>query len=134
SDLIDHTDYHLRIRETLPLKPEDSRLRVRRRARRPATVAAPAPAAVPAGAAPAGLPVAPAVGAPMPEPARELPVGVAGHGAPLLVLYGSNFGTAEGLARAIAEDGAGRGFAVTAAPLDDFAAKLPREGAVVAVT
>ena len=44
---------------------------------------------------------------------------------PLLVLYGSNLGTAEGLARQIAEDGLAHGFAATVAPLDDYAGRLP---------
>jgi cytochrome P450 / NADPH-cytochrome P450 reductase len=47
------------------------------------------------------------------------------------VLYGSNLGTAEGLARQIAETGDANGFATTLAPLDDYTGKLPKTGAVV---
>ena len=50
------------------------------------------------------------------------------------MLYGSNLGTAEDLARRIAEDGRARGFAATVAPLDDYAGRLPTEGAVVIAT
>jgi len=52
----------------------------------------------------------------------------------LLVLYGSNLGTAENLARRIRDDGAAHGFAATAAPLDDYTGDLPTQGAVVIVT
>jgi cytochrome P450/NADPH-cytochrome P450 reductase len=47
------------------------------------------------------------------------------------VLYGSNLGTAEEVARRVAESGEAGGFAVTVAPLDDYAGRLPGEGAVV---
>jgi cytochrome P450/NADPH-cytochrome P450 reductase len=54
------------------------------------------------------------------EPAAAESAERPGHLTPLLVLYGSNLGTAEGLARQIAEDGLAQGFAATVAPLDDF--------------
>ena len=53
---------------------------------------------------------------------------------PLLVLYGSNLGTAEHLARNIANDGSNQGFDVTVATLDEYVNKLPKEGGVVIVT
>src|SRR5262249_35322216 len=56
------------------------------------------------------------------------------HGTPLLVLYGSNLGTSEELARQIAQDAEANGFATTLAPLDRFVGQLPREGAVVIAT
>lgn len=68
---------------------------------------------------------------PVAEPA---PVQVARHAAPLPVLFGSNLGTAEGVAQQIANDGAARGFSTTVAPLDDYTGKLPTEGAVVIVS
>jgi cytochrome P450/NADPH-cytochrome P450 reductase len=57
-----------------------------------------------------------------------------GHSTPLLVLFGSNLGTAEGIATRLAREGAERGFAVTAGPLDDYARALPHEGAAIIVT
>src|SRR5689334_8498760 len=56
------------------------------------------------------------------------------HGTPLLVLYGSNTGTSEELARRIGDDGVANGFATTVAPLDAFARRLPTAGLVVVVT
>jgi len=56
------------------------------------------------------------------------------HGTPLLVLYGSNFGTAEDLAQRIGADADSHGFATTIAPLDDYAGELADEGAVIIVT
>ncbi|RYY95744.1 MAG: NADPH--cytochrome reductase, partial [Comamonadaceae bacterium] len=56
------------------------------------------------------------------------------HGTPLLVLHGSNLGTAEDLARQIAEEGEQRGFAVELASLDDFTGNLPAAGAVAIVS
>jgi len=53
---------------------------------------------------------------------------------PLLVLYGSNLGTAERLARGIADDATNRGFVATVGSLDDYAGSLPSEGGIVVVT
>jgi cytochrome P450 / NADPH-cytochrome P450 reductase len=55
-------------------------------------------------------------------------------GTPLLVLFGSNLGTCEGIAHQITDDGRTQGFATTVAPLDDYVEKLPKEGAVVIVS
>src|SRR6266702_3248829 len=55
------------------------------------------------------------------------------HGTPMLVLYGSNFGTAEDVAAQIAETATRRGFAARIAALDDHVDALPPEG-VVAIT
>src|SRR5262249_12787044 len=59
--------------------------------------------------------------------ARKLPA----HNPPLLVLYGSNLGTAEDLATRVADLAGVNGFATRLAPLDDFAGKLPGEGGVI---
>ena len=50
-----------------------------------------------------------------------------------MVLFGSNLGTAEGIATKIAQDGADRGYAVTLGALDDHTGELPHEGALVVV-
>jgi sulfite reductase alpha subunit-like flavoprotein len=50
------------------------------------------------------------------------------------VLFGSNLGTAEGIAHRIAEDARSRGFAAMVGSLDEHADALPRECAVLIVT
>lgn len=114
-ELIDHTGYQLHIKETLTLKPEDFRIKVRPRTNRTLV----APSDVTSETAPA-----PVVAF---TPAVQ-------HNTPLLVLYGSNLGAAEGIASEIADDGNALGFATTVAPLDDYAGKLPHDGAVVIVS
>jgi len=117
--LIDHKRYQLKIKESLTIKPDGLTITLKRRTSADRSAVA-RPAAVTVAAAPE--PAAPA------SPDRR------GHSTPLLVLYGSNLGTAEGLARQIAEDGLAQGFAATVAPLDDYAGRLPREGAVMIAT
>ena len=48
-------------------------------------------------------------------------------------MFGSNLGTAEGIASRIAQDGSDRGYAVTLGALDDHTGELPHEGALVVV-
>ncbi len=116
--LLDHTNYQLKVKETLTLKPDDFKIKVRRRETAdyadlaPVNVAALAPAASPA----------------------PLPASVPQHHTPLLVLYGSNLGSAEDLAQRIAQDGTMRGFSTSVASLDEYVDRLPREGAVVLVS
>ncbi len=108
-DLFDHTDYHLDIKETLSIKPDEFfiRAKLRKDVERDGT----APADTSEDATPAAAPVA-------------------SHGTPLLVLYGSNLGSSESFARELAQKGEFGGFDVTMAPLDDYAGKLPENGAV----
>jgi cytochrome P450/NADPH-cytochrome P450 reductase len=105
--------YQLDIKETLTWKPEGLTIRAKARQKIVRNV-------VPSGAVkPAATPdVAP----------------VAAHGTPLLILFGSNSGASEAFARRIASDGDARGYRVHVAPLDDYAGKLPGEGAAVVVT
>lgn len=117
-ELVDHADYHLKIKESLTIKPEGLTITVRPRegrtwgsAPRPAAVAAAEPR-------PATLPVTPADR----------------HGTPLLVLFGSNLGAAEDLATRIARDAGDRGYTARTAALDEAVGELPTEGAVVVVT
>lgn len=114
-ELIDHTNYQLKIKEALTLKPDDFWIKVRPRQNRTVVTPAPKPEAKVAEAAPA-------------------PTLAGHHNTPLLVLYGSNLGTAEGIAHQIGDDGATQGFATIVAPLDDYPEKLPAQGAVVIVT
>ena len=116
-ELVDHSNYQLRIKETLTLKPDGFTIKVRPRPRRTSSTPASAPA-------PASALVA----------SEEVPAVAAAAGMPLLVLYGSNLGTAEGVAQRIAEDGEIRGFSSTVAPLDDYIQRLPTTGALVVVS
>ncbi|MFN0087019.1 MAG: bifunctional cytochrome P450/NADPH--P450 reductase [Blastocatellia bacterium] len=114
--LIDHTRYQLKIRETLTLKPEGFTIKVR-----------------PREAVDRALPAADAqetitVNAAQSSAVRRK------HATPLLVLYGSNMGTAEELARRIAGDAEENGFLAKVAPLDDYLGRLPKEGLLAIVT
>lgn len=112
--LIDHTRYQLKIKESLTIKPEGLVMRVRLR---PDVVRG------------SGVSVVTAKPAPRKAPKKA----GASHGGRLAVLFGSNMGTAEELARSIAEDAEAAGFATTLSSLDDMAGKLPTEGAVAIV-
>lgn len=78
-------------------------------------------------------------GVPMPgpaaAPAASVPAAAAApqHGTTMLVLYGSNFGTAEDIAHKLAADARGHGFSVNVGDLDAYAGQLPDEGYVVVV-
>lgn len=118
-DLIeDDPSYQLRVAETLTLKPDGFRLRVKRRGTatpvRRSTVPVAAPRAVPQSAT-----VAPAAD---------------GHATPLLVLYGSNTGASEAFAQRIASDAQAQGYAARVAPMDEQTGRLPAQGAVILVT
>ena len=116
-ELVDHTNYQLKIKETLTLKPEGFKIRLRPR-----------------------QPVASGQWLVASEEAAELTTShqplatLKQHATPLLVLYGSNMGTAEEVARRIAGDAEANGFLVKLAPLDDYAGRLPKEGLLAIVT
>ena len=112
--LIDVNRYQMHLKETLTIKPDGFKIKVRPRAEKDrGAFAGAAPAAVASSAAP--------------PRARTRP----GHNTPLLVLYGSNLGTAEELATRVADLAEVNGFATKLAPLDDFAGKLPVKGGVL---
>ncbi|HWX07776.1 MAG TPA: cytochrome P450, partial [Bradyrhizobium sp.] len=114
--LIDVNRYQMRLKETLTIKPDGFKIKVRARSdKERGAYAGPATAT----AAAAGAAAAPR--------ARARP----GHNTPLLVLYGSNLGTAEELATRIADLAEVNGFATKLAALDDFAGKLPEQGGVL---
>jgi cytochrome P450 / NADPH-cytochrome P450 reductase len=114
--LIDVNRYQMVLKETLTIKPDGFKIKVRPRtdkdrgaySGRTTTTAAASTAA------------------PAPR-ARTRP----GHNTPLLVLYGSNLGTAEELAIRVADLAEVNGFATKLAPLDDYVGKLPVEGGVL---
>ncbi|MBP2368088.1 bifunctional cytochrome P450/NADPH--P450 reductase [Pseudonocardia parietis] len=115
-ELVDHTGYRLKIKEALTLKPEGLTVTLRPRSGRTSGAGPAAVLATPA-AAPAA---APATGD--------------RHGTPLLVLFGSNLGTAEDVAGRIARDAIDRGYSARTAPLDSATRDLPTAGAVVIVS
>jgi cytochrome P450/NADPH-cytochrome P450 reductase len=124
--LIDHQRYVLRVKETLTLKPEGLKIKVRPRAQKNAIAAAAAPARAQSNGAAAQSNGAPA-------PVAAPPAQVPSHGTPLMVLFGSNLGTSEEIARSIADAASAQGFAVTLGWLDDFIGKLSTEGGVLIV-
>ncbi|PRX70698.1 cytochrome P450/NADPH-cytochrome P450 reductase [Cohnella sp. SGD-V74] len=122
-ELIDHRDYQLDVKQTLTIKPGDFTMRVRLRPGRQVSAASAAPAAAEeiAGQQEERQPLAPTA---MPGAEKTS----------LLVLYGSNLGTAEGIARAAADSARAFGMKGEVAPLNDWAGKLPTDGAVLIVT
>jgi cytochrome P450 / NADPH-cytochrome P450 reductase len=107
----DHTNYALRIKQTLTVKPDGFGLTLRRR-----TPAERAPAA-----------------------AREqitvtsTATALRAPGTPLTVLHGSNLGTARRWARRLAERAEEAGFAARTGALDSAAGALPTDGPVLIV-
>ena len=113
--LMDINRYQMQLKETLTIKPDGFKIKVRPRADKDrGAFAGRAAAAV----------AASNTAAPQ---ARTRP----GHNTPLLVLYGSNLGSAEELATRVADLAEVNGFATRLAPLDDFAGQLPDQGGVL---
>ena len=116
--LIDYSNYQLKIKETLTLKPDNFTIQVKERTNADRTIVVPVHAEK----------IAETVN-------QEIAsVVVNHHNTPLLVLFGSNLGASEDIAHHIAEDGKAKGFDATVAPLDEYTNKLPKQGAVVVVT
>ncbi|MEK5134206.1 bifunctional cytochrome P450/NADPH--P450 reductase [Bacillus sp. FSL W8-0645] len=112
-ELIDHTSYELDLKESLTIKPNDFKIKVRPRKQQLFMVP------------------------PKEETKKSTTTDeskVKSHGTPLLVLYGSNLGTAQQIANELAEEGKAKGFDVTTAPLDDYTRQLPDKGVVFIVT
>ena len=112
--LFNHTDYQLKIKETLSLKPDGFKIKVRKR---PEAFRGTGPTAATVDTAD------------MPEQVQREK-----HGTKLYVAYGSNLGTSEGFARNLAQLGEANGFDTSLAPLDDYTGALPTDGAVIIVT
>jgi cytochrome P450/NADPH-cytochrome P450 reductase len=113
--LIDHKRYQMILKETLTIKPDGFKIKVRPRADKDRGAYAGRAAVASVAAA-----------APLPR-ARTRPA----HNTPLLLLYGSNLGTAEELATRVADLAQVNGFATRLATLDDFTGKLPEQGGVL---
>jgi cytochrome P450 / NADPH-cytochrome P450 reductase len=114
--LIDINRYQMVLKETLTIKPDGFKIKVRPRTDKERG----------AFAGRATTTAAVSTGAAAPR-ARARP----GHNTPLLVLYGSNLGTAEELATRVADLAEVNGFATKLAPLDEFVGKLPEQGGVL---
>ncbi len=112
--LIDVNRYQMHLKETLTIKPDGFKIKVRPRTDKER-------------GAHAGAGMAAASSMVAAPRARTRP----GHHTPLLVLYGSNLGTAEELATRVADLAEVNGFATKLAPLDDYAGKLPEQGGVL---
>ena len=114
--LIDVHRYQMHLKETLTIKPDGFKIKVRPREDRERgafsgeTAASTAPVA-------------------KKPPPQTRPV----HNTPMLVLYGSNLGTAEELATRMADLAEVNGFRTTLGPLDDYVGKLPEEGGVLII-
>lgn len=115
--LIDHEHYQMALKETLTIKPDGFKIKVRPRSDAERT-------GVPGGS------VQPAAAS---GTARAAPVTRPSHNTPLLVLYGSNLGSAEELATRMADLAQVNGFATRLAPLDEAVGDLPTEGGVLIV-
>lgn len=118
--LIDQRNYELKIKEMLTLKPDSFKIQIKPRTTSGRSVLV--------------SPTLPGTHPPEVTPEPTIAIPAKQHHTPLLVLYGSNLGTAEDIAQRIAEDGRARGFTTAAIPLDDRVNQLPKDGAVVIVT
>ncbi|MDB5070317.1 MAG: cytochrome [Candidatus Eremiobacteraeota bacterium] len=139
--LIDHTRYQLKLKETLTIKPDGLKIKVRPRVHKTTVAAGSAVAAGPSAGAGIRAPGTATSAASAPAaaqrngaaPGAAAPPQVPVHGTPLLVLFGSNLGTSEDAARRVASLSERQGFAVRVGWLDDYTAKLPAEGGVLIV-
>ena len=116
--LIDHNRYQLKIKESLTMKPDGFKIKLRLRTNEERKDFG-------------QVPVVNNQLAITDRPPTTDHRPRTKHETPLLVLYGSNMGTAEELARRMAQDGEDNGFAAKVAPLDDYAGRLPKAGLVV---
>ncbi|MGG1218765.1 bifunctional cytochrome P450/NADPH--P450 reductase [Priestia endophytica] len=119
-NLIDYKNYELDIKQTLTLKPDDFKVLVELRHKDSI--------------------ISPTISTQKKEADDEKkktlqPSSIIGlDNRPLLVLYGSDTGTAEGIARELADTASLHGVRSKVAPLNDYIGQLPKEGALIIVT
>ncbi len=111
--LFDHTNYQLKIKESLSIKPDG--FFIKAKLRRDVTRSRMVPGAA-AEEDSGGL-----------SQAAKIP----SHGTKALVLYGSNLGTTEEFARQIARSADQNGFDTELGTMNAFAGKLPKDSAVI---
>src|SRR5579863_9207573 len=114
--LIDVHRYQMHLKETLTIKPDGFKIKVRPREDRERGTFADETAS-------SATPVA----------KRPAPQTRPAHNTPMLVLYGSNLGTAEELATRVTDLAEVNGFKTRLGPLDDYVGKLPEEGGVLVI-
>ncbi|MEE9315038.1 MAG: cytochrome P450 [Rhizobiaceae bacterium] len=113
--LFDHNKYELNLKETLSIKPEGFKIKVKLR-----------PDVVRSRLVPGGIGNDDVKAPGLADTAKR-----PSHGTPALVLYGSNLGTTEDFARDLARSADANGFEATLGTLDEYAGKLPTSGAVL---
>lgn len=114
-ELIDHLNWQFKIKESMSIKPDGLRMKVRLRKDIVRSQLIP-------GSAPETAASASGLTSTAKRPS---------HGTPALVLYGSNLGTTEDFARELARAADLNGFDVTLAEADEYAGRLPGTGAVL---
>jgi cytochrome P450 / NADPH-cytochrome P450 reductase len=116
-ELVDYARYELKMKQTLTVKPEGFRLKLRPRRERGTRIPAPTAKRLVA------------------ETRHEVASApVIRSGIPLLVLYGSNSGACQAIAQRIAEDATIHGLKAQVEELDSRVGNLPAAGAIVVVT
>ncbi|MGF9914183.1 bifunctional cytochrome P450/NADPH--P450 reductase [Paenibacillus ehimensis] len=119
--LLDPLNYQLKVKQTLTLKPDDFKIRVQLRDKK-ITHTYP------------NKPEEDLAQAPSPEQQAQQASVIGVNNRPLLVLYGSNMGTAERIAKELADLARLHGIRSEAAALNDRLGHLPKEGALIIVT
>lgn len=120
--LIDHTNYQLKVKQTLTLKPDNFKIRVQLREKKiTQKYKNPSEKNVVSTQSPGN----------QIQKASSI-IGV--NNRPLLVLYGSNMGTAERIAKELADLARVHGILSEVATLNDRLGHLPKEGAVLIIT
>lgn len=120
-DFIDHKQYELDIKQTLTLKPGDFTIQVKSREKTGSTMGF--------------MNENPEKNTQQEQDREKQPSSIKGlNNRPLLVLYGSDTGTAEGVAQELADTASLHGVRTEVAPLNDRIGQLPKEGAVLIVT
>lgn len=119
--LVDYSNYQLKVKETLTLKPDGLTMQVRpRQANEGFTFAINETGAA-----------RDSKENQFPQISQSI---IGAHNTPLLVLYGSNMGTSEEIARDLAVTARFKGFQSEVGSLDEFVDGLPKEGAIFIVT
>ena len=117
-DLIDHDHYQLKIKQTMTLKPDHFTMRVKPRVKKDNNVA-----------------TLQNISSRTKKDNQSLNSSFIGtNNQPLLVLYGSNMGTAKGIAYEMAEKASSYGIRSEVAALDEAINNLPTGGAVLIIT
>lgn len=117
-NLVDHSNYHLKIKQTMTLKPDQFTMQVKLRDKRDNDVAV-------------NKNHSSHIKKIYNSPNSSI-IGI--NNQPLLVLYGSNMGTAKAIAYEISEMASSYGIRSELSALDDAVNKLPTEGAVLIIT